>query len=575
MSKKRLSIFLGFFLFYILLVLTRFFYWQILVGGHLASIAQKQRFLTTEIPAPRGGIFTNDGYPIVSNKTTFLLYAYLPELEESKEMIIKQLSPLLVSDRNETATDSSLKKALEEEEVERLKSKFSSGKKWIVLERKISKETQSQIDSLAFKGLDFEKEEIRNYPEASMAAQLLGFVGYDQNSSSQGYFGLEGYYDQQLSGLPGLILSEKEVSGKPILFGKSVKERMSPGFDLTTFVDRSIQLALEEELKKGIEKYGAKSGWAVIIDSNTSGVLGMASFPNYDPGTYFNYSQELFPNPVVAEGFEPGSIFKPIVTAMAIEKGVVTPETVCTFCGGPRRIGDYEIKTWNEKYFPNSTVTEIIQHSDNVGMVFISDQLGKENIFAMINDFGLNRKTGIDLQEEIAPAVKRKDDWYPIDVATVSFGQGISVTPIQMIQAFNSLANNGKLTSPKIVKQIGKKRDDYQYTPNKEERILSAKTVNEIVAILVNAVEKGEIKWDKPKGLSVAGKTGTAQIPIGGHYDQEKTIASFIGFFPAENPKYTMLVSLREPTVSPWGSETAAPVWFRILKRLVYLKGLK
>jgi len=216
-------------------------------------------------------------------------------------------------------------------------------------------------------------------------------------------------------------------------------------------------------------------------------------------------------------------------------------------------------------------MTEVIQNSDNIGMVFVSEKLGKEHLLSWLKKFGFGEKTGIDLQGEAGLPIRSDKDWYPVDLATVSFGQGILVTPIQITRAFSALANQGWLIKPKVVQKIWlEDKDIFLAEENRGERIISPNVSEEIKKMLINAVENGEAKNFKPARLVIAGKTGTAQIPISGHYDQEKTIASFIGFTPADNPKFVMLISLREPSSSPWGSETAAPVWFNIANRLTY-----
>ena len=569
MVKERFWFFLLIILGLILVIWLRIFYWQIIRGPELGVAARRQRYQVLEIAAPRGRIFSRDHYPLVLNQPAFLLYAYLPNLTTPKEELAHQLAPILVEFEN-ASESAALEEKIEAKERQ-LGKRLFSGKKWVVLARRVGEKQKELIEKLNLSGLGFEEEQMRDYPEASMAAHLLGFVGYDQSGNPQGYFGLEGFYQSQLEGSPGRLIEERGGLGQAILSLGRVKEIMEPGLNLTLYLDRTAQFILEEELKKGLERYGAKSGWGVILDPETGGVLAMASFPNYDPSRYFRFDSKLYPNPVVAEGFEPGSIFKPLVMAAALEEGVVEPETRCGRCGGPRKIGDHEIKTWNDRYYPDSTMTEVIEHSDNVGMVFVAEKLGKKKLLAAVRRFGFGQKTGIDLQEEMTPQLRPDDQWYPIDWATLSFGQGISVTPIQMIRAFAVLANGGYLIQPRVVARVWSEdgRQNYQ-SQVKRQRILGSQTIAEITQMLVNAVENGEARWAKPKNLVVAGKTGTAQIPIQGHYDEEKTIASFIGFAPADRPRIVMLVSLREPKTSPWGSETAAPLWFTLVKRLAY-----
>ena len=253
--------------------------------------------------------------------------------------------------------------------------------------------------------------------------------------------------------------------------------------------------------------------------------------------------------------------------AAALDAQAVKPDTVCTICSGPVAVSDYVIKTWNDKYFPKSTMTEVIQHSDNVGMVFAGKRLGKHKLITYLKKFGIGELTGVDLQEESSPAIRPESGWVDIDIATASFGQGIAVTPLQMLRAVSAIANRGLLPRPKIVDQINVK-----LVPTfRPTQVVSPATAAQMTLMMVNSVDQGEAKWAKPKGFTIAGKTGTAQIPVSGHYDSDKTIASFVGFAPAQDPKFAMLVTLREPKSSPWGSETAAPLWFDISKEIFRL----
>ncbi len=331
------------------------------------------------------------------------------------------------------------------------------------------------------------------------------------------------------------------------------------GKSINTTIDKKTQYIAENILKEGIEKYGALAGNVIVMEVKTGKIRAMAAFPNYDPGKFSQFDKRTYKSPMTADLFEPGSIFKPLVMAAAMNEKLVTPESSCDICSGPITIGKYSIRTWDETYRAGSSMTDVIVHSDNTGMVFAARKLGKEKFVDYLKKYGFGKKTNIEIQEEVSGVVRAVKDYGEVDLATNSFGQGIAVTSIQMITAMNTIANGGKYISPSLVE--GSKpivRD-----------VLSPKAVEEITQIMVQAVNSGEAKWAKPKGLTVAGKTGTAQIPIEGHYDPEKTIASFIGFFPAENPRLTMLVSLREPQTSQWGSETAAPLWFAMAKQLL------
>ncbi len=562
-SNWRVNFLLTFFLLAIFLVITRLFFWQILSFYELKALAESQHWISFEIPAQRGEILAVDGSPLASNQEAFLLFASLPDISQDKNLIAEKLAPIL--DPENVATMSALIK-------ERLSRQDLV---WVPIKHKISREEKKEIEGLNLSGFGFEEEQVRSYPEGSSSAHLLGFVGSDVSGSEKGYFGLEGFYDLELKGRPGVLRREKDALGRPILVGEVKKEKERQGRSLLTTIDRTVQFIISEKLKEGIEHYGAKSGSIVVMEPKTGAILGMASWPNYDPAKFFLYDKNFYPNPVVASIFEPGSIFKVLVMAAALNEGLVKPETICDKCSGPRKIADYTIKTWNEKYFPNSTMTEVIQHSDNVGMVFLSEKLGVEKMIDYLEKFGFGRPTGIDLEDETSPKLRKKEDWKMIDLATASFGQGIAVTPIQMVRAVAAIANGGKLMKPYVVKKVIGKEGEIEIQPKMEKEVLKSATALMITEMMVNAVDKGEAKWAKPQGYRIAGKTGTAQIPVAGHYDKEKTIASFIGFAPADEPKFVMLVTLREPTSSPWGSETAAPLWFSVAKELFTYYGIQ
>ena len=241
---------------------------------------------------------------------------------------------------------------------------------------------------------------------------------------------------------------------------------------------------------------------------------------------------------------------------------------------GPVNVGEYTVRTWNDEYHGTTTMTKILEHSSNVGMVYVGGKLGKEKLIGFLKQFGIGTPTGIDLEEESSPLLRPERDWSEIDLATASFGQGIAVTPIQMVRAVAALANGGALMEPHVVAQIDDKGRSVSIKPKKVRQVISPTTSRIITEMMVAAVDNGEAKWAKPAGYRIAGKTGTAQIPVSGHYDKDKTIASFVGFAPADDPKFVMLVTLREPSTSPWGSETAAPLFFAIARDLFSYWGI-
>jgi len=562
-SNWRVNFLLILFILVGFLISARLFYWQIFSFSDLAALAENQHWISFEIPAKRGEILASDGAPLASNEEAFLVFASLPEIKDKVDSIADKLAPLLEPDNPATMA------GLIKERLAR------SDLVWVPLKHEVSRETKSEIESLELDGIGFEEEQKRSYPEASASAHLLGFVGSDINGQPKGYFGLEGYYDLELKGRPGLLRREKDASGKPILIGEVEREEERDGRTLLTTIDRTIQYLISEKLQEGLQRYGASSGSVVVMEPKTGAILGMAAWPNYNPENYVAFDKGLYPNPAVSFSYEPGSTFKVLVMSAALNEGAVKPETRCDQCSGPRIISGYTLKTWNEKYFPNSTMTEVIQHSDNVGMVFVGEKLGKEKMVEYLQKFGLGQPTGVDLEDETSPKLRPLEEWRQIDLATVCFGQGIALTPLQMTRAVASIANGGYLVTPFVVQKVISEEGVSEIRPKIGEQILKSATTMMMTEMMVNAVDNGEAKWAKPKGYRIAGKTGTAQIPVAGHYDQEKTIASFVGFAPADEPQFVMLVTLREPSSSPWGAETAAPLWFDIAKEIFTYKKIQ
>jgi cell division protein FtsI/penicillin-binding protein 2 len=404
---------------------------------------------------------------------------------------------------------------------------------------------------------------------------LVGFFGKDDQGLDKGYVGIEGFYDRLLKGIEGYSKELRDALGRPIISQRTSIASGSDGGNLLLGLDRSVQFLAEQKLKDAIENYGAAGGMVGIMDPKTGDILAMASEPSFSPQTYWEYDESLYTNPFITNTYEPGSTLKPLVMASALDAGLITPQTKCNICGGPVTVSGYDLHTWNDKYYKDTNMIEVIQHSDNTGMVFVAQKLGVDRMISYLTKFGIGQLTDIDLQGETAPDLKPRNAWYDVDLATTGFGQGISVTPIELLTAFSSIANGGKLMQPRVVSAFENSTGEILKMPTKVKGTpISEKTAKVMTEILVNAVEKGEAQWIKLKGYRIAGKTGTASIPVKGHYDPNSTIVSFIGFAPVDNPKFVMLVILEKPTTSIYAAETAAPVFFDIARDLLNYYGI-
>src|SRR3989344_3340362 len=540
-------------------IMTRLFYWQVVRADELKAMAEGQHFENLQIPATRGDIKTSDGFSLATSRPNFLLYALPKTLTEQEKKDLATILAKLLS-LGEKEYEETLKKEFSE--------KIAQNLYWVSLVKSLNFDMKNRINSLKLKGIGFSETSSRFYPEGSSSAQLLGFVGSNQRGEDTGYFGLEGFYNGELKGVAGNIRQERDALGLPIIFGQLLGTFKKDGKGLQTNIDRSVQFIVEQTLKRDVEKYGAKAASAIVMDPETGAILAMASYPSYDPANFTKYPKEYYRNPVVADSYEPGSTFKVLVMAAAINEDLVEPDTKCDNCSGPISLGGFNIRTWNNQYKDSITMTETIIHSDNTGMVFAGKKLGIDKLYSYLENFGMGSNTNIDLQDESSADMRPKKEWKEIDLATASFGQGILVTPIQMIRAVATIANGGKLVEPQIAKIIEGDNSNFEIKPKVVREVIRSDTAKILTEMMVKAVDEGEAKFAKPKGFKIAGKTGTAQIPIAGHYDPNKTIASFVGFAPADNPKFVMLVRFDQPTASIYGSETAAPTFFAIAKQL-------
>lgn len=566
--QTRIKLIAAFFLTIFILLSIRLFFWQIIRGKDLSAQARDQYRTGKDIVAPRGNILASDSTWLVARGEAWLVYASLPDIKDDPRKIADKLAPFFLEEETEKPEVLA--------EVERIYSLLTKKEiVWVPVKHKISPEVKKNIEALGLEGIGFEKQETRMYPEASSAAHLLGFVGKDAEGEDIGYFGLEGYYNAPLSGKPGFLGRERDARGLPIGIGDMTEVIAIAGVDLLTHIDKTIQLLLDKKLSEGIEKYGAVGGTAIVMNPENGAILAMSAFPSYDPASYSEFGDEYFKNPIVSDSFEPGSIFKILVMAAGLDSGAVEPDTKCEICDGPLKVDKYFIKTWNNEYNADATMLDVLVHSDNVGMSYVGQETGADTLYDYLDAFGIGRATNIDLQGEIEPRLREKGTWNVVDLATTSFGQGVVATPIQMIRAVGAIANDGMLVTPQVVDRILGETWGEDIKPEINERVVSAKTANEVTAMMVEAAKSGEAKWTHLRGFNVAGKTGTAQIPIAGHYDEERTIASFIGFVPADDPDFVMLMTLREPSSSPWASETAAPLWYNIAKDLFIYFGIQ
>jgi len=549
MKQRYKLLFISFVLCFLILI-SRFFYWQVIKSSQLKTQALSQIYkLEKDIPS-RGSIYSSDGFPLVVNDYAYKISIYKPNLTLDLDNVLSNI-------------DSIHPNFLKDNQVILNNFKNNPQQKWIDLETLFSLSEKNQL--LNMDGITFSLVENRFYPENKLANNILGFLAHNQQGHNIGYGGLEAYYNKQLSGKTGFVWSPQDATGKTILTKKSWNSNATNGLNLYSTIDRSIQYFSQKILDQGLEKYQADSGMIAVMESSSGRILAMTSATSTTSATI-----DPSINPNIANLFEPGSIFKPLVVAMALDKKSINQDYVCTQCSSPRTIGTYTINNWDLTTHPNSTIKDIIKNSDNIGMSYIISQLGLDNFLDYYQKLGLNKKTGIDLQGESKPTIKT--NWPEIDLATASFGQGIVVTQINILQAFNTLANNGVLITPHLIDYFKNDLESISF-PKKTipVNVFSPDTVEFLKSILKHAVENSVVSSLKPKYMDICGKSGTAQIAIKGNYTDSATIGSYIGFFPCDKPKVTMIVTINNPKSSSWGSSTAAPIWFELAEKINFL----
>ncbi|HZK17657.1 MAG TPA: penicillin-binding protein 2 [Anaerolineaceae bacterium] len=418
-------------------------------------------------------------------------------------------------------------------------------------------------------GLVWTAHSQRSYPEGTLASNILGFYSYLDRTGGTGYYGLEAAYDSQLSGRPQQIYITYDPQRLTTV------EEVPPGASLVLTLDREIQAMTEKTLDEAIQWSGAESGTILVYNPEDGGVIAMATAPRLDPNKYWEYSQ-LFPDPMpfnsaISQTYEPGSVFKVITMAAALDSGLVDPDTRFQDTGS-FNIGGTTVYNWNMGAWGDVDMTECLQYSLNVCMTWLATEMGPDIFYTYFKNFGLDRKTGIDLGGENHWPLKLPGDnlWYEVDLATNSFGQGISLTPIQMAMSIGAVANDGRMMAPHLVKAMIIDGKQYDVDPVVVRSPISAETAHTLTNMLVTSLES-EASNALVEGYTVAGKTGTGEIATPYGYSSTETNASFVGWGPAEDPKFLVYVWLEKPSISIWGSEVAAPIFSELVSKLVVL----
>jgi stage V sporulation protein D (sporulation-specific penicillin-binding protein) len=561
------------------LFIFRLFSIQVLEHSTYKTMAQEQYWNMQDIPAKRGDVLSRDGFVLATTKTHYLLYAE-PRRISDKKQTAREVAEILAASK---AEDEEEREKMYLTYVQRFTSILDTQLFWVILERNLTPVQRVLLEESGLTGIGFEDEPVRFYPEGTLAAHVLGFVGSDEKGEKQGYFGIEGKLDGDLRGRPGRIIEERDALGAPILIGGYRKVDSIDGRGIVLTIDRSVQYMVERRLKEGVEQYDAVSGTVIVMNPSTGEILAMANYPTYDPANFAEEAKESTTsvsrstlqrtNLAISETYEPGSVLKPLTVAAAIDLKKVTPNT--TFVDdGPVIYSGHVIDNWDKKHHGVQTVVELLQKSNNVGAAWVGHLVGAKNLSEYLKAFGFGSRGGVDLEGEDTGIIRDHKTWTDIDTANVAFGQGISATPLQVLNSFNVIANGGYYVHPKIIKEIVEEDRVIEIPTKVSGRVLKKETAETMDRMLVHAVLGGESKFFNIKNYLIAGKTGTAQIPLHGKYDDPtRTNATFVGYL-ASSKKYSMIVRLYRPSASYFAAETAVPLWMRITEDLTKYYGI-
>jgi cell division protein FtsI/penicillin-binding protein 2 len=570
----------------------RLLYWQVAEHQHIAAMAADQHQVTFKLPAHRGNILDRNGQLLATDTPVFNVVA----------------APNLIPADQRPTISGRLAVALGMDQAEVLKQ-VSQPLKFTYVRRMVPKPTGDRIDAMHLTGIALEPDSQRSYlssvdapptqpgpvvvqpsplvppspspspspgapPPApilphSLASNLLGFVNHD----GAGQYGVEQYYDKQLRGTDGFESSLKTGANQTIVLSDQQRQEPRNGVDLQLGIDSQVQFFAEKALAEGVQKTGAESGSVIVMEPSTGNIVAWADYPSFDANSFGATDGKLFTDPIVSGLYEPGSVMKLVTMSGGLDSGAVTPGFSFNETGAVN-VGGFTIHDWDNKAHGNTSMTRVIEQSLNVGAVKVQQMEGTDNFLTYLNRFGIGKPTGVDVAGEVSQQLPPKADWHASELATASFGQGVVVTPIEMVDAVNSVATGGRLVKPRLVTStIDSAGHRSDAAPDPGTQVISSATAGQVRDMMTNVVEHGSGWTAKIPGWTghVAGKTGTANIPEGGRYT-DKVVASFVGFMPAENPRFTMIVIMRKPQGGGFqqeGTFAAAPVWKTIAQQIL------
>jgi len=535
------------------LILYRAVEFQIIKREELQQKLLKQRETIVKLVPRRGRILDSRNNEIAVSVKVGSVFAH----------------PRLISDKNGVARTIAGIIGMDVKDVKKI---ISKDKSFVWVKRQIPEEQAEEIRKMKIPGIDVVWEYKRYYPNKELASSLIGFTGWD----SQGLEGIEYHFDSYLRSEPEYLYAEKDAYGEEIIL--EPWEKPLSGNDIILTIDTNIQFVVEDEILKVGESTRAKNAIGIVMDVTTGAILAMAQYPGFNPNSFKEYSSSRWRDLAVSGIFEPGSTFKIFLVAGALQSGIIRPETVIDCENGEFRISN-DVVIHDVKKYSSLTVEDIIAYSSNIGAAKIAQKLGKEKYIQYINSFGFGSKTGIELPAEEDGLLRTVKKTTEVDNMIMGFGQGISVTPIQLITAFNAIVNDGILVKPFVVRSILSPEGQiiYNYLPQEGVRVVSEKVARQVRRMMAKVVQYGTGQSANISGYGSGGKTGTSQKidPVTGSYSYEKFTSYFIGFTPLNSPRVSILIIVDEPEGVSYGGVVAAPVFKKIGERILPLLGVE
>jgi cell division protein FtsI (penicillin-binding protein 3) len=552
-ARVRIRIIGSFFAVFFAVVGVRAFYLQIIKEDEWQKRAERQHRKVVPLTPARGTIYDSTGSSMAVSIEMDSCFAE-PDRILSVGDAAGKLSPILRIAR------------------EQLVQKLKGNRHFVWLQRQMTPDLVRKIKALDIKGIEFVKETKRYYPNSEVAAHVIGFTGRDP----EGLEGIELKFNSLILGSTGYLVTERDALGRDIGLNGQIVKKSSRGSNVVLTLDKNIQYIAEKELAKAVTESRANTGMALVMEPQTGKVLAMANYPNFNPNSFQKYPMQSLRNRVVADSFEPGSTLKVFLVAAALEEKVISPNESIYCENGSYSIGGRTIHDTHKH--GTLKISEILKYSSNIGAAKIGSRLGQQKLYSYLNNFGFGTRTGIELPGEAAGLLKDRKHWYGIDLATISFGQGISISAVQLATAISAVANGGFLMKPYIVDRVTDDNGNVlqQFSPQTRRSVISQHTAYALTRMMEGVTDEGGtgIKASV-EGYDVAGKTGTAQKvdPLTRAYSASKRTASFVGFVPAEHPRLTIVVVIDEPKTSSYGGIVAAPAFSEIaLQSLCYLR---